>query len=184
MNETTAISLCMKSRDPRGFEYLVKQYRREAYFHALGFLGEPAAAEDICQESFAKAFAYFPRLKSMNAFYPWFYTILKNNCLDYIRSRKSLEPLDEAEAIIEDVAGDPQRSIEGADEKRAVWVALQRLKPEFREILILKHLRDTSYADISAILQIPRGTVMSRLYHARRAFQHTYTQTTTGESTP
>ena len=57
-----------------------------------------------------------------------------------------------------------------------VWETLGCLKPEFREILIFKHLQDKSYADISNILQIPRGTVMSRLYHARKAFRITYQQ--------
>ena len=160
----------MKSRDPRGFEYLVKQYRREAYFHALGFLNDPAAAEDICQESFAKAFAYIPRLKTLTAFYPWFYTILKHGCINQRRSRRALVPVTE---IVDPAAG-PLAAIVGDDQKHAVWSALQGLKAEFREILVLKHLQEKSYADISEILQIPRGTVMSRLYHARKAFVAQY----------
>jgi RNA polymerase sigma-70 factor, ECF subfamily len=179
MNEATAIRLCMKARDPRGFEFLVKQYRREAYFHAVGFLGDRAAAEDICQESFAKAYVSFPSLKSMHAFYPWFYTILRNRCLNYLRDRKPrVDLLD-----VPDDSTDPGLAIEGQDTRDAVWSALQKLKPAFREILVLKHLRDASYEDISHILQIPRGTVMSRLYHARKAFEYVY-NTTHQKETP
>ncbi len=56
MNEAKAINLCIKHRDPIGFEYLVKKYRREALFHARIFLGNDEDAADACQESFVKAF--------------------------------------------------------------------------------------------------------------------------------
>jgi RNA polymerase sigma-70 factor (ECF subfamily) len=178
MNESTAISLCME-RDPRGFEFLVKQYSREAYYHAAGFLGNSSEAEDACQESFARAYNNIPRLKSLNAFYPWFYQILKNGCLNRIRARRPQEQY----AELEDTRADPLLTIEGDDQKRSVWLALKQLKAEFSEILILKHIHDKSYTDISALLDIPRGTVMSRLYHARRAFQRVYlVETHQGES--
>jgi len=167
VNEASAIRLCLKSRDPRGFEFLVQQYRREAYYHAIGFLNDPAMAEDVCQESFAKAYVNIPRLESLKAFYPWFYVILKNCCLSYLRSKR--EHVEVTEGI--DESSDPAMMVEGDDSKQSVWRALQKLKPEFREILILKHLQDMSYEAISQILQIPKGTVMSRLYHARKAFK-------------
>jgi RNA polymerase sigma-70 factor (ECF subfamily) len=167
VNEASAIRLCLKSRDPRGFEFLVQQYRREAYYHAIGFLNDPAMAEDVCQESFAKAYANIPRLESLKAFYPWFYVILKNCCLSYLRSKR--EHVEVTEGI--DESSDPAMLVAGDDNKQSVWRALQKLKPEFREILILKHLQDMSYEAISQILQIPKGTVMSRLYHARKAFK-------------
>jgi len=167
VNEASAIRLCLKSRDPRGFEFLVQQYRREAYYHAIGFLNDPAMAEDVCQESFAKAYANIPRLESLKAFYPWFYVILKNCCLSYLRSKR--EHVEVTEGI--DESSDPAMMVEGDDNKQSVWRALQKLKPEFREILILKHLQDMSYEAISQILLIPKGTVMSRLYHARKAFK-------------
>jgi RNA polymerase sigma-70 factor (ECF subfamily) len=107
------------------------------------------------------------------AFYPWFYQILRNGCLNRIRARRQHEEVTD----VEDAKNDPQLVVEGDDNKRDVWSALEQLKPEFREILILKHIHESSYADISELLDIPRGTVMSRLYHARRAFQHVYVKT-------
>jgi RNA polymerase sigma-70 factor (ECF subfamily) len=167
VNEASAIRLCLKSRDPRGFEFLVQQYLREAYYHAIGFLNDPAMTEDVCQESFAKAYVNISRLESLKAFYPWFYVILKNCCLSYLRSKR--EHVEVTEGI--DESSDPAMMVEGDDNKQSVWRALQKLKPEFREILILKHLQDMSYEAISQILLIPKGTVMSRLYHARKAFK-------------
>jgi RNA polymerase sigma-70 factor (ECF subfamily) len=173
MNESTAISLCFE-RDPRGFEYLVRQYRREAYYHAIGFLGNATEAEDACQESFAKAYANIAKLTSLPAFYPWFYQILRNGCLNRIRARRPEEEYDDVHTSGDSAETSPQQALEGDDQNQSVWSALEQLKPAFREILILKHMHNTSYADISELLNIPRGTVMSRLYHARLAFQHMY----------
>ena len=89
MDESYAIKLCLKYHDPAGFEFLVNKYRREAYFHARSFLGNQDDAADACQESFAKAFAAIPKLTYLDAFYPWFYRILKNCCLNMIRKKKT-----------------------------------------------------------------------------------------------
>ena len=62
MNEARAIKLCVKHRDPVGFEYLVRRYQRQAYSHAAVLLGNRDAAADACQESFARAFASLSRL--------------------------------------------------------------------------------------------------------------------------
>jgi RNA polymerase sigma-70 factor, ECF subfamily len=174
MNESAAIKRCLNDRDPLGFEFLVRQYRREAYYHAMGFLGDRSEAEDACQESFAKAYAAMPRLRKLPAFYPWFYQILKNGCLNRIRGRRLTEV---PSAELPDVSPNPAEILEGDRLRASVWQALNRLKPGFREILIMKHLHDASYDEISQLLAIPRGTVMSRLYHARKAFQKVCSQT-------
>jgi RNA polymerase sigma factor (sigma-70 family) len=82
MNETKAVKMCLKERDPIGFEFLVEQYKREAYYHALSFTNNKEDAADACQDAFRKAFAAMPRLASQDNFYPWFYRILKNHCIN------------------------------------------------------------------------------------------------------
>ena len=90
MDEAHAIQLCLKHQDPTGFEYLVKKYRREAFFHARTLLGDQDDAADACQESFTRAFIAIPRLNRLDAFYPWFYRILRNCCLNMIRKKKTV----------------------------------------------------------------------------------------------
>jgi DNA-directed RNA polymerase specialized sigma24 family protein len=79
MDEQYAIELCLKHKDPVGFEFLVQKYRREAFGHAYAFLGNQDDALDACQESFARAFAAIPGLPKLPQFYPWFYCILRNH---------------------------------------------------------------------------------------------------------
>lgn len=177
MTELKAIRLCLKHRDPVGFEYLVGRYRREAYFHALNLLGNEADAADACQEAFARAYAALPGLSHLSAFYPWFYRILRNYCLNQLSRRKTRESYlasHQAARETESEPASPAFLVQKQEEAAQVWRALEHLTPEFREILALKYFQDANYDQIAALLDIPRGTVMSRLYHARRAFREAY----------
>ena len=97
MNEQRAIQLCVKHRDPAGFEFLVRQYRREAFSHAIALLGNQDDALDACQDSFAKAFAAIPGLRELPRFYPWFYCILRNRCLNLLERRQTSDRYRETE---------------------------------------------------------------------------------------
>lgn len=177
MDEQRAIQLCVKHRDPVGFEFLVQKYRREAFTHALALLGNPDDALDACQDAFVKAFAAIPRLADLPQFYPWFYCILRNRCLNLLARRQTSERYRAAEQI--DAAGvvdgeNPGSLLESAEDQRRVRRALESLQPEHREILLMKYMQDHCYEEIAAILGIPRGTVMSRLYYARTALRVAY----------
>ncbi|MFP4165007.1 MAG: RNA polymerase sigma factor [Chitinispirillaceae bacterium] len=173
--ETEAITLCLEQKNPAGFDFLVKLFRREAFFHALGFLGNSDDAADACQEAFTKAFSAMPHLKKLDSFYPWFYTILRNHCLNNIsRIKTAREKADDVAAEHYSNCFDPGAVLEKQEESQAVWSVLGELDAEFREILVLKYLREMDYEGISRQLGIPRGTVMSRLYYARKAFSRCF----------
>lgn len=177
MDEQRAIQLCVKYRDPVGFEFLVEKYRREAFGHAFALLGNQDDALDACQDSFAKAFAAIPRLRELSQFYPWFYCILRNRCLNLLARRQTSDRYRETEQHVAAHAMDavtPSHLLEQQEEQRRVQRALSSLKPEHREILVMKYVQEHRYEEIAAILGIPRGTVMSRLYQARMALREAY----------
>jgi RNA polymerase sigma-70 factor, ECF subfamily len=177
MDEHRAIELCVKHRDPVGFEFLVAKYRREAFFHAYAILGSQEDAFDACQDSFARAFAAIPGLEQLPNFYPWFYRILRNRCLNMIERRKTSDRFARSERLDPDRGvefEDPAAVLEEQDEKRRIDATLGSLGPLHREILTLKYLQGHSYDEISLLLGVPRGTVMSRLYNARSAFREAY----------
>lgn len=176
MDEQRAIELCLKHRDPVGFEFLVQKYRREAFFHAYHFVGNQQDALDACQDAFARAFAALPRLEALTAFYPWFYRILRNRCLNLLARQQTTRRFAASHAAGFTAAEDaepaePRSVLEQREEQEQLRLALAALDPEDREILTLKYLQEKSYADIARLLDIPRGTVMSRLYHARLALR-------------
>lgn len=176
MTEARAITLCLRHRDPAGFEFLVRQYRREAFLHAAALLGNAPEAEDACQECFLKAYRAMPGLTALDRFYPWFYRILRNHCLNVLDRRRTRDRHTQT-AADQCSPAPPARAYAGlvAEETRQTTMeALQRLEPGDREILAMKYFQDLHYAEIATRLGIPRGTVMSRLYHARRAFRREF----------
>jgi len=177
MDEQRAIQLCVKHRDPVGFEFLLQKYRREAFGHAFALLGNQDDALDACQDAFAKAFTAIPRLRELPQFYPWFYCILRNRCLNLLARRQTADRHREAEQrdtsrLVDAV--NPGTALEQQEEQQRVRQALEALKPEHREILNMKYVQEHRYEEIASILGIPRGTVMSRLYHARTALREQY----------
>ncbi|MBN2449184.1 MAG: RNA polymerase sigma factor [Lentisphaeria bacterium] len=176
MNEKYAIALCVRHRDPAGFEFLVRQYRREAFCHAVALLGNVQDAEDACQECFARAYRALPGLPGLERFYPWFYRILRNHCLNALERRGTQERnRSEVERRCAPAAiPRPQADLDRDERQGQIWAALDRIEAEQREILVLKYLDGLTYRDIALRLGIPRGTVMSRLYHARRAFRREF----------
>lgn len=97
---------------------------------------------------------------------PWFMRIVRNRCLDLLRRRRpSGEPVEE----IADQAAGPEQIVETHDRDRVLELALAAIDPAQREIIVLRDYMDLSYADIARVLEIPQGTVMSRLHRARLA---------------
>jgi len=154
--------------DQTAFEPLVRRYKRRAAGFALGWTGNHDDALDLSQEAFARAYGALSRFDPDRPFYPWFHRILKNLCLNYLR-RKTIR----REVPLEDVgpradrAPLPDVAADRSELRAAVWAAIRRLREQDREILILREFQDLTYAEIASVLDIPRGTVMSRLHHAR-----------------
>jgi len=164
-----------KTGDSRFYEPLVRAYEQPGLRLALGMLGNLEDAKDALQAAFVRAFQALGRFDLRRPFGPWFFQILRNQCRDMLRSRKArfqLEALDERLELRPASREDgPERYQEKGQARRLLWEALERIGEEHREIIILKELQGLRYGEIAAVLEIPEGTVASRLYHARRALK-------------
>lgn len=158
MDDAAAIARC-SGGDQDAFRHLVEHYQAEAIAHAVTILGNREDARDAVQEAFVDAFGALRRFDAARPFYPWLYTILRNRCYKLVASRRRKE-------------ADPLPAglyVEGsADETIAVDRALDALSREDRELLLLRHLDGLSYEELAQRLEIPIGTVMSRLFTARK----------------
>lgn len=164
-----------RSGDPRFYEPLVRAYEGPAMRVAVGMMGNPDDAHDAVQEAFVKVYKSLARFDVKRSFGPWFFQILRNQCRDMIRSRQSrgrLETVDERLELrpASEEAG-PERALERSAAGAVLWRGLDRIGDEHREILVLKELEGFRYSEIAEILEIPEGTVASRLFHARRALK-------------
>lgn len=150
---------------------LVERYKRRAYYLALGMVGNSDEACDISQEAFIKVFKSANRFDCQQRFFPWFYSILINLCKDTLQRRERRNSkevnVDDNEFILIDNQN-PETNMIKKEEAECVRKAIMELDPDDREIIMLKHFRDIPYDEISVLLKIPSGTVMSRLYYARK----------------
>lgn len=163
MDERTAIEKCLKGERDE-YRHLVECYQKQAVAHAVAILGNREDALDAVQEAFIDAYRSLERFDKTRRFYPWFYVLLRNRCFKITARRHETENIEETEIL----AAQTDLPIE---ERFALERALRSLKKEDREIITLKYLDGLSYEELAEHLQIPCGTVMSRLFYARKQLQ-------------
>jgi RNA polymerase sigma-70 factor (ECF subfamily) len=162
MNDLVAIKKC-NAGDKDAFRHLVERYQAEALGHAIAILANRDDALDAVQEAFFDAYQALRSFDTSRQFYPWFYTILRNRCFKLFATRKKNVPVMLDDALIIAAEGEvPQ------EDRVALERALLELSSAERELITLKHLDGLSYEELAERLEIPKGTVMSRLYHARK----------------
>ncbi|UCH85166.1 MAG: sigma-70 family RNA polymerase sigma factor [Candidatus Latescibacterota bacterium] len=162
-----------KQGDKKAFGALVRRYMTDAYLIALGFAGNPDDARDLSQDAFIKAYQARDQFDPERPFYPWFYRILRNRCLNFVqRESRKTEPLyyDNSPDRERFASGTPSplEGLEQDERKRLLYAAIEKLSFEHKEIIVLKNFKGYSYDSIAKVLNIPMGTVMSRLYYARK----------------
>lgn len=178
--EATRLMLATKRGEREAYDQLVKLLRAKAYALAHSLVGSRDDAMELCQETFLKIYRARESFRDEDPFQPWFHRILRNTCYSFLRERgraseRSVSALpagadpDEGDWQIHDhQAPAPSQELE-QDERAALFQkALRRLSAHDREILVLRHYQELSYKEIARTLSIPEGTVMSRLFHARR----------------
>lgn len=156
-----------RAGDQRAYSRIVELYLRRIYRAAYAVVKNMEDAADIAQETFIRAFRRLDAYDPRRPFYPWIYRIARNLSINHVTRRRSEQSIGD-EFMLEAAEPDPESTVirgETSDEVRAAVAALPKI---YAEIIELQHFQECSYAEIAAILEIPIGTVMSRLYHARR----------------
>lgn len=159
----------LTSGDPVALEACYDAFGRHVYRICKGMLGQDTDAEDATQEVFLKVFERARQFESRSSFSTWLHTLTVNHCLHRIEreSRRRCEPIERA-ARRPDASPGPLDRAEHRDETQRAEDLLARLSPHQRAVLVLRELEALSYAEISEVLDVPVGTVMSRLARARQ----------------
>jgi len=174
MDEDHELILQLKKGKMKAFRKLVEKYKKPAFFIALGLVGNREDAYDLSQEAFIRVYTSVRKFNPGHKFFSWFYTILSNLCKNHLRSRKIRERyIKNGSAGVEinyldKQTPNPEALVEGNERSQRLWEEITKLPYEFREIIVLKHFQELSYKEISEMLGIPMGSVMSRLYYARK----------------
>lgn len=179
MSEGTEVSertlvLRAQAGDRRAFGELVGRYMQRAYYVALGLVGSHDDALDLSQEAFVRAYRARATIDPDRPFYAWLYQIVRRLCFNFLRDKKTRRrKLEEAAPwltyLATDAAADPGRSAERSELRARLEAAIEKLSEREREVLVLREFEGLKYREIAELLGIPIGTVMSRLYTARRS---------------
>ena len=167
----TLIQRCLQG-DQQAWDLIVRQYWRRVFNVAYKFVGRHEEAEDLTQDIFLKVFRSLDTFDRRANFQTWLYSVTRNLCIDHYRALRK-----EREALNRDLDIDvlapastdrsPHQMLEAQDQATLLRRALQRLPPAMRTAVVLRDLRELSYEDIARTLNLPDGTVKSRISRGR-----------------
>ena len=154
--------------DDGAFAELVGHYDQRLTYYVRRLAGAQRDPEDILQDVWLTVYRKLPQLRDPRALAVWLYRIARTTTLAALRGGRNWAELPEEPAGPDESSAEPVLSAEDAAQIQA---ALDRLRPEHREVLSLRFIEDMSYEQIAAVVGCPLGTVRSRLHHAKEALQ-------------
>jgi RNA polymerase sigma-70 factor, ECF subfamily len=159
------------------YRELVKRFERPVFSLVLRMVQNPATAEDLAQEVFVKAFRHLDTYDERWKFSSWLFKIAHNTTIDHLRrggpETVSLEGEEDdkgglATVLADPAAADPQATAERRDLARSLERAIRRLRPEYRQAVLMFYAHGASYQDICEVTGLPLGTVKTNLHRARK----------------
>lgn len=178
--ETTRLMTLAKNGDRAAFDELSQQVRAMGFRVAQALVGSRDDALELTQEALLKTYKARETYREGDPFLPWFSRIVRNTCYSFLRKggKARARSVSAAAAAGAEDEGDwelvdtrssaPVDGLLAAERAQAFWSAFRKLSARDREILGLRHFRELAYDEIAVTLDIPVGTVMSRLYYARQ----------------
>jgi RNA polymerase sigma-70 factor, ECF subfamily len=169
--------------DRDAFRTLFERYHRRAYALAFGVLRHPDDALDVVQDAFIKAHKYLDKFEGNSSFYTWLYRIVMNLAIDHLRKHRRHKPVELDEQHLEEGAtgddsllpkilgGNPGRALLDKEIRARIDQALAQLSENHRAVLVMRELEGLSYEEMAQQMNCSKGTIMSRLFHARKNMQ-------------
>jgi RNA polymerase sigma-70 factor, ECF subfamily len=153
--------------DTEAFGELVTKYRTKIFAMVCCIVGNEHDAWDLSQEAFLEAWRSIDRFVGRSSFNTWLYSITVNLTIDSLRRKGRSQEVALSDAIPSFLSG-PGVNYERAEIRGQVGAALAQLSPEHRAVVVLRELQDMQYHEIAEVLNLSLGTVMSRLFYARK----------------
>ncbi|HHU00653.1 MAG TPA: sigma-70 family RNA polymerase sigma factor [Bacteroidales bacterium] len=169
--------------DQKAYAELMTRYKDAIYFMLLKMINNKTDAEDLTIEAFGKAFKNLSQYSPHYAFSTWLFKIASNNCIDYLRKKRSNvisidrnfvdEKDTEPQVQLRDETPDPEENLIRSQKAVLIRTIVQKLKPRYRTLIELRYFKEYSYEEISEELGLPLGTVKAQLFRARELLYNT-----------
>jgi len=169
---------------PEAFDELVTRYRTRIFAMIYNMVHNEADAWDLAQESFVKAWRSIKRFRGRSSFYTWIYRIVMNVTIDWLRKKQikgagvefdesiQLKEIDPASKTVPKADPLPHTRMERSEIRARIDEAIKQLSPDHRAVVLMKEIEEMQYHEIAEALGCSIGTVMSRLFYARKKLQN------------
>jgi RNA polymerase sigma-70 factor, ECF subfamily len=183
VSELDLVKQC-KTGDTEAFDELVGRYRTRVFGMIYNMVRNEQDAWDLAQDSFVKAWKSIGRFRGQSSFYTWMYRIVMNVTIDWLRKKQvkgggtefddavQLREIDPASRTSPNTEPLPHQRMERNEIRGRIESAIAQLSPEHRAVIIMKETEDMQYHEIAEALGCSIGTVMSRLFYARKKLQN------------
>src|SRR3954471_14258385 len=184
--EVSELDLVKQCQDGKAeaFDQLVGRYRTRVFGMIYNMVHNEQDAWDLAQDSFLKAWKSIARFRGQSSFYTWVYRIVMNVTIDWLRKKQirggagefddavQLKEIDPASRTVPHGDVLPHQRMERSEIRQRIDLAIAQLSPEHRAVIVLKEMEDMQYHEIAESLGCSIGTVMSRLFYARKKLQN------------
>jgi len=165
--------------DAGAFRLLIERHQRRVFAIALGLVRDEQDAREIAQEAFLRVHKGLPQFHGGSSFFTWLYRIVTNLSIDLMRkpSRReaelhfALEVDDGESALLPAADADPYDVVRRGELSERIYTALEQLPPYHRGVILMREVEGMSYEEMAEAMQVSKGTIMSRLFHARKKLQ-------------
>src|SRR5213596_3760391 len=183
VSEMDLVKRC-QAGDTEAFDELVTRYRTRIFGMIYNMVHNEQDAWDLAQDSFVKAWKSIKRVRGRSAFYTWIYRIIMNVTIDWLRKKQvkgagaefddaiQLKEINPASRTVPKAEALPHERMEQREIRQRIDAAITQLTPEHRAVILMKELEDMQYHEIAEALGCSIGTVMSRLFYARKKLQN------------
>ncbi len=183
-NDLKLVNMAVKG-DEKAFAELMNRYRDSIYYMLLKMVNNPSDADDLTIEAFGKAFKNIHLYTPRYAFSTWLFKIATNNCIDFIRKKKSSpSAIEQQQEEHEDPASNLQSDMPGPEEEmmkkqkiKHLAGVVKQLKPKYRRLIELRYFKEYSYEEISNELDLPLGTVKAQIFRAKELLSNILNKT-------
>jgi RNA polymerase sigma-70 factor, ECF subfamily len=182
VSELDLVKQC-QAGDTDAFDQLVTRYRLRVFSMIYNMVHNEQDAWDLAQDSFLKAWKSIGRFRGRSSFYTWIYRIVTNVTIDWLRKKQirgtgaefddsiGLRTIEPASHTVPKADPQPSQRIEQEEIRARIDAAIAQLSPEHRAVILMKETEDMQYHEIAEVLGCSIGTVMSRLFYARKKLQ-------------
>ena len=167
-----ALIEAFQTGDEFAFVSLYNRHKGGVYAFCLKMLLDRELAQDVTQDTFLRIYENRDRLLNVGAFRAWLYTIARNQCLNQLRRSGRHVAFEPGRNQAEPASETPVSRMEKHEQVEMVTRFLSQLKPEYREVLVLREYQNLSYEEIAAVTRSTISSVKSRLFKARRKLAH------------